>query len=91
MFELLKLLWDLVMVRDAYRRGLLNWRVWAIGIGLVIFLYGTGVPVGLLWDKYPQYGPVFICVLALDGVAVLAVAIWGWRLQARRGGTKQAR
>jgi hypothetical protein len=83
LFELLKLLWDLVMVRDAYRRGLLTWRVWAVGIGLVLFLYGTGIPVGLLWDKYPQYAPVFICVLALDGVAALAVAIWGWRLQAR--------
>ena len=79
------------MVRDSYRRGLLTWRVWAIGIGLVLLLYGTGVPVGLLWDRYPQYIPVFIGVLALDGVVVVAVMIWGWRLQARRRAAKQAR
>lgn len=91
MFELLKLVWDLVMVRDAYRRGLMTWRVWAVGIGLVLFLYGTGVPVGLLWDKYPQYETWFICVLALDGVLVLAVILWGWRWQARRRAAGQAR
>lgn len=88
MFELLKLLWDLVMVRESYRRGLMTWRVWAIGIGLVLFLYGTGVPVGVLWDKYPQYAPVFIGVLVLDGVVLLAVMIWGWRSQARRRAAK---
>jgi len=88
MFELLKFLWDLVMVRDAYRRGLLTWRVWAVGIGLVLFLYGTCVPIALLWDKYPRYVPLFICVFAVDGVLVLAVMIWGWRMQARRRAAK---
>ncbi len=90
MFELLKLVWDLVMVRESYRRGLLTWRVWALGFGLVLFLYGTVLPVSFLWEKYPQYAPVFVTVLALDSVLLILVMLWGWRWQARQRAAKQA-
>ena len=79
MFEIVKLIWDVFVIRDATRRGQMNWRVWAIGIGFVVFLYGTGLPAELLYEAHPQYKPLFIAAVALDGLAFLCVMVWGIR------------
>ena len=55
MLELVKLVWDVFVLRDAARRGQLNWRVWVVAIAFVLILYGTGLPAAMLYDKHPQY------------------------------------
>jgi hypothetical protein len=79
MFELFKLAWDFFVLRDAARKGQLNWQVWVIAIAFVLFLYGTGLPVALLYDKHPQYKSLFIATLALDGLVFIWFMIWGVR------------
>jgi hypothetical protein len=79
MFELFKLAWDVFVLRDAARKGQLNWQVWVIAIAFVLFLYGTGLPVALLYDKHPQYKALFIATLALDGLVFIWFMIWGVR------------
>ena len=86
MFELFKLLWDFVVLRDAARRGQLNWRIWVIAIGFVLFLYGTGLPVILLYEKNPQYKPLFIATLVMDGLVFAWFMIWGVRRYLRQLG-----
>jgi Na+/melibiose symporter-like transporter len=90
MFELVKLLWDLVMIRDASRRGLLSWRIWLLSFGVVIILYGTAVPAAMLWEKCPQYEAIFIAVMVVDGVGFVAFVIWAWRWQVRQRAQKRA-
>ncbi len=36
MFELFKLIWDVVVLRDVSRKGRYNWRIWPIGFGFVM-------------------------------------------------------
>ncbi len=84
MFELFKLAWDVFVLRDAARKGQLNWQVWVIAIGFVLFLYGTGLPVALLYEKHPQYKPLFIGTLALDGLVFIWFMIWGVRRYLRQ-------
>ncbi len=91
MFELVKLAWDLFVLRDAKRKGQLNWRIWAVAIGFVLFLYGTGLPAEILYDTHPQYKPVFIAAMVLDGLAFVAFMIWGWRWYARQSASKNSR
>jgi hypothetical protein len=84
MFELFKLLWDVVVLRDAARKGQLNWRIWVVAIAFVLFLYGTGLPVALLYDKYPQFESLFIATLVLDGLVFVWFMIWGVRRYRRQ-------
>jgi hypothetical protein len=79
MLELVKLVWDVFALRDAARKGQLNWRVWVVAFAFVLFLYGTGLPVAFLYDKHPQYKPLFMAILAVDGVVFVWFAIWGVR------------
>jgi len=84
MLDIFKIIWDLFVIRDATRKGQMGWRVWAIAIGFVIFLYGTGVPVSLLYEDHPQYKALFIAVLSLDVLAFVAVMVWGIRRYVRQ-------
>ena len=84
MFEMFKLLWDVLMLRDATRKGQLNWRVWVIAIGFVLFLYGTGLPVGMLYQNHRQYRNLFIATLVVDGLAFIWLTIWGVRRYLRQ-------
>jgi hypothetical protein len=84
MFELFKLAWDVFVLRDAARKGQLNWQTWVIAIGFVFFLYGTGLPVAILYDKHPQYKLLFFAVLALDGLVFIGFMIWGIRRYLRQ-------
>jgi len=79
MFELFKLAWDLIVLRDAARKGQLNWRIWVIAVVFVLFLYGTGLPVTMLYESHPQYKPLFIATLVLDGAVFVWFMIWGIR------------
>ncbi len=84
MFEILKILWDVFVLRDASRKGQMNWRIWAIAISFVLFLYGTALPVTLLYEKKPAYKPLFIATLALDGLVFVWFMTWGVRRYLRQ-------
>jgi hypothetical protein len=90
MFELVKLLWDVSVLRDAGRKGQLNWRVWVVAVAFVLFLYGTGLPVAMLYDKHPQYKVLFVATLALDGLVFVWFIIWGVRRYLRLKATDRS-
>jgi uncharacterized membrane protein YcjF (UPF0283 family) len=85
MLELLKLLTEALVLRDAARKGMLSWKVMLTGFGFAIFLYATALPATLLYEKHPQYEWVFITALIIDAVAVLLFVIFGtrWYLRAK--------
>jgi hypothetical protein len=88
MFEIFKLIWDVVVLRDAARKGQLNWRTWVYGFGFVILLYGTGLPAGILYQEHPQYKPLFIAAIVFDALLFITFICWGarryWRQLARK-------
>jgi type VI protein secretion system component VasK len=84
MFEIFKILWDLFVLRDAARKGQMNWRIWVIAISFVLFLYGTGLPVALLYQKNPNDKTLFIATLALDGLVFVWFMVWGIRRYLRQ-------
>lgn len=85
MFEIFKLAWDVFVLRDAARKGQLNWKTWVIAIGFVLYLYGTALPVAILYDKHPQYKLLFVAVLVLDGLVFIGFMFWGVRRYLRQG------
>ena len=88
MFELFKLAWDVFVLRDAARKGQLHWHTWVIALVLALFLYGTGVPVAILYDRHPQYKLLFLAVLGLDGLVFVGFMIWGVRRYLRQSAAK---
>jgi hypothetical protein len=79
MLEFFKLLVDGFVLRDGARKGLLSWKVMLVGFGFALLLYGTGLPATLLYEKHPQYKPLFIAALVFDGIAFLLFMIFGTR------------
>jgi hypothetical protein len=84
MYELFKLLWDVVVLRDAARKGQLNWRIWVYGFGFVLIEYGIALPAVMLYEKHPQYKPVFIAAMVLVGINALCMMWWAWRWRSRQ-------
>ncbi|HEX4022108.1 MAG TPA: hypothetical protein VHX63_13260 [Acidobacteriaceae bacterium] len=85
MFELFKLLWDVVVLRDAARKGqLMNWRAWVYGFGFALIEYGIALPAVMLYEKHPQYKPVFIAAMVLVVVNFICMMWWAWRWRARQ-------
>lgn len=78
--ELIQILWDLFMLREAKRKGQLNWQVWAFAISFVVVLYGIGVPAAVLYQNHPQDKPVFIAAMVLDGIVAVVGFVWAWKL-----------
>ena len=79
MLELFKIAWDVVVLRDASRKGQLNWRIFAIGAGFAVFLYATLLPAVVIYDKHPQYKPLFLAVVVFDAIAFIAFMAWAIR------------
>ncbi len=84
MFELCKLIWDMVVLRDAAKKGQMNWRVWVYGFGFVVIEYAIALPAALLYEKHPQYKPVFIGALVLAAINFVAMMWWAIRWRARQ-------
>lgn len=85
MYEIFKLLWDVVVLRDAARKGQLNWRIWVYGFGFVVVEYAIALPAVMLYEKHPQYKPVFIAAMVLVVANAVFMMRWAWRWQSRRG------
>jgi hypothetical protein len=88
MFELCKLLWDVVVLRDASRKGKLNWRTWVYGFGFVIVEYAIALPAVMLYEKHRQYKPVFIAAMVLVGINAVSFMWWAWRWQSRQAAAR---
>lgn len=89
MFELCKLLWDFVVLRDAAKKGQLNWRVWVYGFGFVLVEYGIALPAVFLYEKHPQYKPVFIAAMVLVVINALCFMVWAIRWRSRQSASQK--
>ncbi|MGC1871422.1 MAG: hypothetical protein WA700_10735 [Acidobacteriaceae bacterium] len=84
MFELCKLIWDFVVLRDVAKKGQLNWRVWVYGFGFVLVEYGIALPAVLLYEKHPQYKPLFIGAIILVLINFVGAMCWAIRWRSRQ-------
>lgn len=86
MFELVKLAWDAVVLRDSAQKGEMTWKVWLAALGFLAVLYGIGLPAILLMDKYSNDKRILPAAGGLIGV-VMVIYFWlaiRWRLRLRR-------
>jgi hypothetical protein len=51
------------------------------GAGFVLLLYVIALPAVVLYEKHPQYKPLFVAAMVLDGVLFVAFMSWAivWR------------
>lgn len=84
MGELLKLLWDAVVLRDSAKKGMLSWRIVGFAACFVLLLYGTGLPAVVDYQKHPSHKPLFIAAMVFDALLFLAFMIFGTRWWWRR-------
>lgn len=77
MFELFKIVWDLVVLRDAARRGQLNWRIWPVTFGFVLLEYCVGLATMTFYISHPEYKPLFIAVMVLMAISFVYFLWWG--------------
>jgi cytochrome c biogenesis protein CcdA len=85
-FELIKLAWDTFVIRDAYRKGEMTWKVWLAALGFLAAVYGIGLPAMMLMEKHPEDKRIFPTAATLIGI-VLVIYFWlaiRWRLGLRR-------
>jgi uncharacterized membrane protein (GlpM family) len=75
MVEMLKIAWDVFVLRDAARRGKLDWRKTGLVAGFAILEYLILMPALLLYVQHPQYKPLFIAALVIFTVNV-AGFVW---------------
>lgn len=77
MFELFKLFWDVIVLRDAARKGQkLSTGIVLRALGFVVLLYLILLPATELYSNHPQYKPVFIAALVLDGILAILMFVW---------------
>jgi len=81
MFELFQVVWDLFMVRRSARSGQLTLRKAAIAGGLTILLYAIVVPAFVLYDKHPEYKPLFIVAVILGAADLIFLIYLGFHWQ----------
>jgi cytochrome c biogenesis protein CcdA len=79
MFEFFKIIWDMIVLRDSASKGQLKVRQLLFGFGFAILLYAIGVPAAVLYSKHPQYKPLFIAAIVLDGLLFIAFMVYGIR------------
>jgi hypothetical protein len=89
MFEILKLLWDLVVLRREKRKGQLTAKVWLLAIGFVLTIYGVALPCTLLYQRDPAYKPLFIAAIGFVLCSFICVMCLGlrWQREARSPST----
>jgi len=81
MFEFFQVVWDLFMLRRAARNGQLTIGVWVFAISFVVLLYAIALPAVMLYQNHPQFKPLFIAAMVLDGIVFVVGMVWAWNLQ----------
>ncbi len=82
MFEIVQIIWDLFMIRREAKAGRLTWRKGLISVGLVALAYLMLVPAFVLYDKHPEYKPVFLVALVLtviDFAFLIGLGLYWWK------------
>lgn len=82
MFELFKLIWDFIVLRETARRGQLKMRVWLLAGAFLLVVYGVGLPVSLYYMSHPNFWPLMIAAVVLVAVSFVVTAWLGiswWR------------
>lgn len=82
MFEIFQVVWDLFMVRRSLKSGQLTVRKIVISVGLTLLGYLILVPAAALYDKHPEYKPLFIVavvVTAIDFLFLVGLGLYWWR------------
>ncbi len=75
MWEMFKIMWDVFVLRDAARRGKLNWRKTGLMVGFAVLEYLIAMPALLLYIQHPQSKPLFIAAMVLATV-ILVLFLW---------------
>jgi hypothetical protein len=89
MFELFKLLWDVVVLRDASRKvKKLNWRLWVYAFSFVLIQYCIALPAVMLYEKHPQYKPLFITAIVLVLSNFVVCMWWCFRWWSRQAASR---
>ena len=82
MFELIKLAWHFIVLREAAHRGQLKLRVWVLAGAFLVIVYGIGLPVTLYYVNHPNFLPLLIAAVVLVVAAFIVMAWLGiswWR------------
>lgn len=82
MFELVQIIWDLLMMRKEAKAGRLTWRKGLISFGLVALAYLIAVPAAVLYQKHPEYRSLFIVAMVLAGIDFLfliCLGLYWWK------------
>ena len=82
MFEIVQIIWDLFMMRREAKAGRLTWRKGLIAFALVVLGYALAVPAVVLYDKHPDYKPLFITALILTGIDfafLIGLGLYWWK------------
>jgi hypothetical protein len=83
MWEMLKVAWDIFVLRDAAKRGKLNWRKTGLVVGFVVLEYLIVMPALILYIQHPQYKTLFVAAIVLAVVILVAFVSLAWRLRSR--------
>ena len=82
MFEMVQIIWDLFMMRREAKAGRLTWRKGLISFGLVALAYAIAVPAAALYEKHPEYKPLFIVAMVLAGIDfafLIGLGLYWWK------------
>lgn len=82
MFEIVQIIWDVFIMRRSIKDGSLTWRKGIIASVLTALGYLILVPAGALYDKHPQYRPLFmvaVVLTAIDFIVLFWLGIYWWR------------
>jgi hypothetical protein len=82
LLEIFQIIWDLFRVRDSVRKGQLTLRKTLISGGLVVLGYLIVVPAAVIYQKHPEYKPLFIAatvLAAIDFLFLVGLGLYWWR------------
>jgi hypothetical protein len=87
MFELIKLTWNLIVLRDSMRKGEMTAGVWGAALLCLLVIASIGIPTVLYYDRHPDASArVLIEAGVLLGLVLIAY-FWlaiRWRLRLNR-------
>jgi len=92
MFELIKLTWNVIVLRDSMRKGEMTAGVWGAALLFLLVVSSIGVPTVLYYDRHPDASArvmieaAVLLGLVLIGYFYLAIR---WRIRLNREGLKQ--
>lgn len=75
MFEVFKLLWDVIVLRDQARKGKLTASVWIFAAGFVLVLYLIVLPLLLYYVNHPGCRLALVAAIAF-ALADAAALVW---------------